>query len=307
LLYGGEAAILLAAAEASSTLLRLWWIKAARIFILVPLNAAMMALSTAGTYAIFRIFLETIRQPLHDLNISNFVTLLGSMMLVQFVLNTTLAAVVTWIINGANIWKTWNEKCFAVSIATTVGVFVAGTMYKLIESFHSYAFIIAALIVTLVYLTYTRYIGAMKESMDQAEKAEQRRLEDAEKHISELNIHLAEQELISDQLQASKLRFQYAAMHDALTGLPNRSFFFDQIKIQLDRCTQDSNHGFSVLFMDLDRFKNINDSMGHAMGDKVLIEVGHCLEKTVRQDDTVARLGGDEFALILPGISQPKM
>lgn len=306
LLYGGEVAILLAAAEALVISLRFLWVGIAKRVNAIPLNVALMSCSTAGTYAVFWFFLKITNLTLLSLNISDFVTLLGLMTLANFVLTTTLAAIMTWTVNGSDFWKTWNEKCFAVSITCVIGSFVAGTMYKLIEYFNSYAFIIAALTTALVYLTYTRYIEAMKESMEQAEKAEQRRLEDAEKHIAELNIHLAEQELISDQLQASKLRFQYAALHDALTGLPNRSFFFDQIRAQLERCKHDTNYGFSVLFMDLDRFKNINDSMGHAMGDKVLIEVGHCLEKTVRQDDTVARLGGDEFALILPGIAQTK-
>jgi diguanylate cyclase (GGDEF)-like protein len=305
LLYGGEMAILLAAAEALSTSFVLWLRGFVKRLIVPPFNAAVMATSTAGTYYVFWLFLKTTNRALHNLNISDFVTLLGAMMLVQFALNTTLIAIGISLTYRTSFWKTWNEKCFAVSIASVAGIFVAGTMFKLIEYFDSYAFVIAALIVTLVYLTYTRYIEAMKESMEQAEKAEQRRLDDAEKHIAELNIHLAEQELISDQLQASKLRFQYAALHDALTGLPNRSYFFDQIKIHIERCKHDANYGFSVLFMDLDRFKNINDSMGHAMGDKVLIEVGKCLEKTVRQDDTVARLGGDEFALVLPNIFQP--
>ena len=93
------------------------------------------------------------------------------------------------------------------------------------------------------------------------------------------------------------------AFHDALTGLPNRALFMDRLQHVIDSSKRHQEHVYAVLFTDLDRFKVINDSMGHEVGDKLLIEVGHRLLTCLRPCDTVARLGGDEFAIILEDIT----
>jgi diguanylate cyclase (GGDEF)-like protein/PAS domain S-box-containing protein len=89
------------------------------------------------------------------------------------------------------------------------------------------------------------------------------------------------------------------ALHDALTGLPNRSLFMDRLRQAMAFQERRPEMRFAVLFLDVDRFKNINESLGHAMGDRLLVSVGKRLLKCVRPGDTVARLGGDEFAILL--------
>ena len=128
------------------------------------------------------------------------------------------------------------------------------------------------------------------------------------KNQVETDLGLRVQEL-SAQLTAanaalieSKARFQYDALHDALTGLANRALLIDRIDCALRRTQRHSDYQFGVLLLDLDRFKIINDSLGHLMGDKLLGEVAHRLEELVREIDTVARLGGDEFAIMLDDI-----
>jgi diguanylate cyclase (GGDEF)-like protein/PAS domain S-box-containing protein len=91
------------------------------------------------------------------------------------------------------------------------------------------------------------------------------------------------------------------ATHDLLTGLPNRVLLSDRFTIAL-ALSRRSRNGLAVLMLDLDRFKNVNDSMGHDVGDKLLKAVGKRLEVTMRKSDTVARIGGDEFVLLLPQI-----
>jgi diguanylate cyclase (GGDEF)-like protein/PAS domain S-box-containing protein len=88
-------------------------------------------------------------------------------------------------------------------------------------------------------------------------------------------------------------------VYDGLTGLPNRVLFLDRLAACLARTKRAPGHLFAVLFLDLDRFKLVNDSLGHAVGDQLLEEVARRLERCVRLGDTVARLGGDEFAILL--------
>lgn len=92
------------------------------------------------------------------------------------------------------------------------------------------------------------------------------------------------------------------ALHDALTGLPNRVLFMDRLSHAISLGKRRRNYLFAVLFFDLDRFKLINDSLGHAVGDRLLIAIARRLEKYLRVGDTVARLGGDEFTILLEDI-----
>ncbi len=94
-------------------------------------------------------------------------------------------------------------------------------------------------------------------------------------------------------------RLTHDAFHDALTGLPNRALFMDRLGSLMERSRHIPGHQFAVLFLDLDRFKLVNDSLGHALGDQLLISVGERLRATMRPTDTVARLGGDEFTILL--------
>ncbi|HYY98007.1 MAG TPA: EAL domain-containing protein [Pyrinomonadaceae bacterium] len=98
-------------------------------------------------------------------------------------------------------------------------------------------------------------------------------------------------------------RLLHDAFHDALTGLPNRALFMDHLKLAVERAKRPKKkHLFAVLFLDLDRFKVINDSLGHTMGDQLLVATAARIQKCLRHLDTVARFGGDEFAVLLDGV-----
>jgi diguanylate cyclase (GGDEF)-like protein/PAS domain S-box-containing protein len=91
----------------------------------------------------------------------------------------------------------------------------------------------------------------------------------------------------------------HVALYDQLTGLPSRALFLDQLKRALGRLKRQPDYQFAVLFLDCDRFKVINDSLGHQIGDQLLIGVAHRLEQALRAGDVIARLGGDEFAILI--------
>jgi len=104
------------------------------------------------------------------------------------------------------------------------------------------------------------------------------------------------------QRHEAETKLQHNAYHDELTGLPNRTLFYDRLTQCLTRRSRQSGYLFAVLFLDLDRFKVINDSLGHGVGDRLLIEVATRLQSISRPEDTVARLGGDEFTVLLDDI-----
>jgi len=99
-------------------------------------------------------------------------------------------------------------------------------------------------------------------------------------------------------------RLHYLAYYDGLTGLPNRRLFLDRLNIALAQARRDK-HMLALMFIDLDHFKQINDSKGHKIGDSLLMAVTERLKACLRDGDTLARLGGDEFTVILPALSHP--
>ncbi len=105
------------------------------------------------------------------------------------------------------------------------------------------------------------------------------------------------------ELARQKNILYYQANHDALTGLPNRSLSMKELKIGLEEATK-LNNELVLMFLDLDRFKRINDSLGHDVGDKVIHIIGERLKRSIRKEDMVARLGGDEFLVMMKGINQ---
>lgn len=107
------------------------------------------------------------------------------------------------------------------------------------------------------------------------------------------------------QRKLTEEKLMHSALHDALTGLPNRVLFRARLERAIERSQEEKGYLFAVLFLDLDRFKVINDSLGHIIGDQLLVSIARRLKSHLRKHDTVARLGGDEFAILLDGIKNP--
>lgn len=109
---------------------------------------------------------------------------------------------------------------------------------------------------------------------------------------------------ISERKRAQK-RLIYMANYDDLTGLPNRTLFHDRLEHAIAHAHREGNY-VGLVFIDLDRFKTINDTLGHQLGDELLVAVARRLSQRMREGDTVARLGGDEFTLVIEGIDHPE-
>ena len=112
--------------------------------------------------------------------------------------------------------------------------------------------------------------------------------------------NISQRKLFEEQLK-------HQAFHDALTGIPNRQLFKQRLEYALARTRTTQGAGFTVLLIDLDRFKSVNDTLGHAAGDELLKAATLRIQKCLRAKDTLARLGGDEFAILLPGIHRKSL
>lgn len=147
--------------------------------------------------------------------------------------------------------------------------------------------------------TYRRYLSDLQKTAVTSRQNERIRAELAEVQIRDLERYVEELEQSGEALQESHENFRHAAYHDALTGLPNRNYFIDNLKLLLQESREKRDLNFAILLLDLNRFKTINDSLGHSMGDRLIKNVAKRLSQMVREDDMVARFSGDKFGIIL--------
>lgn len=235
---------------------------------------------------------------------------LGCVAFSQFVISSLLTAVYFAAREGSEIWPIWRRGCLSSSLTGIVGAGIAGMVFKVISYGDLITAIIAVLALGIAYFSYRQSINELNDAVVQNEAAEREKAEiererrhEAEKYASELADSLEKEELANAALRRSEKDLQHAALYDSLTDLPNRKHFGDMLKRLIDRYKDDSKQQFHVLFLDIRKFKHINDSLGHTLGDKVLMVAAKRFARMVASTDMVARLGGDEFAIVLTNIS----
>ena len=140
------------------------------------------------------------------------------------------------------------------------------------------------------------------ESLKSAYAELEQRVTERTAELAAANRDLREQMAYRESIER---QLKHETLHDSLTGLPNRTLFLERLELALDRYRRDPRQPFAVLFLDLDRFKVINDSVGHLVGDDLLYEVGGRIAGCLETGDVAARLGGDEFAILLQDVSEP--
>jgi diguanylate cyclase (GGDEF)-like protein len=156
-------------------------------------------------------------------------------------------------------------------------------------------------------LSFTAYgilgrpVNRVKRRSTRTEKFRDPRVEQAERHVRELKHYVEQLENSGRELKQSHARLRHAAYHDALTGLPNRNYFIDAIRRLIEQKVTQPLASYAVLFLDLNGFRKINDSLGHSVGDQLLKQVAGRLLKVQRKDSVIGRFSGDEFAIILAG------
>jgi diguanylate cyclase (GGDEF)-like protein len=185
-------------------------------------------------------------------------------------------------------------------------IWIAGSFILLIRSHFSVLpaefFWLASGVGVIILLVVIRQVVVMKENKKLIDKLNQSLMhgkQQANKLVDlneDLRIEISERMIIEEKLA-------YQALYDSLTGLPNRILFMDRLTHSIEYAKRHPDYLFSVVFLDLDQFKVINDSLGHAIGDQLLIEVGKRIKSSLRSIDTIARFGGDEFVILLEDVN----
>ncbi len=184
---------------------------------------------------------------------------------------------------------------FAVSVVLAISISIA---VKLPFSFGTVVFGALLVFSGISYAVYLFYIIERRKYKTQ-KSAEFLSSEQAGEHIEKLQDYISEQEKNTQALREKKEQFKYEAFHDSLTRMPNRRQFIEKLRSHLKQCKGDPKFGFTVLSLDLNRFKTINDSLGHSLGDVLIAKVAERISHSIRKKDSAARFGGDEFGIII--------
>jgi diguanylate cyclase (GGDEF)-like protein len=302
LIYGGPISVILAALESGSTSLNLRRQGVTIKTKTIGLNVLISALSVFITWQVASFLFGNIESIAASKDTTTLVLLLVAMSLSQFMVNSVLVSLFISIKSESSWLKAWNDYCFNALVMYLTGALMAGLVTKALQQINVFLLAVVVGFFAVVYLTYRRYVNDVKRTAAKAEDAERERAEQAEHHVKELEHYVEQLEKSSEALRESREKFRHAAYHDALTGLPNRNFFTDEIKALLEKSKQTRDHKFAVLFFDLNRFKTVNDSLGHFMGDCLLLQVAESLSQMMAGRGTVGRFSGDEFGVIMPEI-----
>ncbi len=300
LVYGGAAATILAALEAGFSSFNLRTKGVGMSFRTMLVNVLVAVVSVFST-AIVVLFLFPSTDPiLKGEDTTLFASLIGIMALTQFLVNSVFASNFIAIKTDRTLWEVWNEYCLSLLVMFCSGAVMAGLAAKALQKFEVIQLSLVVGFFGLVYITYKRYLDDVMETAARAEQAERTRAEQPESHLSELENYVGELEKSGEALRESREKFRHAAYHDALTRLPNRNFVIKTLKQLLEEAQTDSAKKFAVLFLNLNRFRLINESLSHATGDRIIREIGKVISETLGEGEMVGHFGGDEFAVILP-------
>ena len=309
LLYGGPAAIVVAALESLSNCVNLSRKGFPFGRLMIPTNVSINTLSVGFTYVSWLGLQQTRLLPPDPSSTQYLIATLASLAILQFGFSTFFVALFQSLKDGSALFSTWRRDCFSSSMTHIVGAALAGLIQRIIDFGDIMTGVMAAAAFGIAYLSYRQSIGEINQAIDQAEeaereksRAERERRREAEQHAGELSLLLEKEERTNTALRKSEKDFQHAALHDSLTDLANRKKLGDILRQLINDYREDQSVSFQVLFLDISRFKNINDSLGHSFGDKVLQIAAKRLVRLVNPADVVARIGGDEFAIVLQNL-----
>ncbi len=310
LVYGGEVAIAIATIETLAFCVFLQRKGKVDLRWFKPFNALLASLVAALTFASYSLFSKAFPGSLVLTDTRSLIVSVGVLALSHFLISSLLVSIYRKLnTESDSLWEIWKRECLGTSISQLTGAGLAGVVFKVLNYADPIVMLVATAALVILYLSYRQSIGDINSAFDQVEEAERQKAEaererrvEAEEFAGQLTVSLAKEEQANKALRKSERDFAHAAMHDSLTGLANRKNFGDVLRHLIAEYKVDPSKEFQVLFLDIRSFKNINDTLGHTIGDKVLTIAAKRFVRMLDVRDTVARIGGDEFAIILRGL-----
>ncbi len=310
LTFGVSIAILLAAAESAVATIsfrnRNRLIEGSGgLFRIAALNASVSALATLATVTVTaRVFDAAPNSVLLESN-TEMVLLLGLMVVTQFLVSSVFWAIFTSEPKLSKMWHTWYHRCLNGFALYVVGALAAGIVLRATLENDPIIVLSAIAIGFVVFFTYRRYVNEIKEHHSRAEIAESSRADQARKHLDDLKKQIEKLAEAKSALRTSEAKFRHAAYHDPLTRLPNQNLLNLELEKAFSKKRATADYNFAVLYIDLNKFKSINETLGHLVADEFLRSVSARILETVKEKDFLARVASDEFALIAADVLGP--
>lgn len=321
IVYGGELAVITAFVETFSNCVYLKKRRKESPKFFVIFNSSLAALIAAATYGVVELFSRAAYgSAFIELRLTDTRTLaavLGVTALAHFFFSSAFAAFYQKLRTQGSFLEIWKTHCVSSALTHFTGAGIAGATFKVFNYGDVALGVISFIVIAVAYINYRTLINEINRSIANVEEAERQkadserrraeiektRRKEAESYAEELCRSLEKEARANDALRKSERELQHAASHDSLTGLANRKHLNDILRDLISVYKQDPSATFQVLFLDIRSFKNINDTLGHSIGDKVLSVAAKRFSRVVNAEDTVARIGGDEFAIVLRGLA----
>jgi diguanylate cyclase (GGDEF)-like protein len=299
LYFGGEVAVLLAAIGGAASII---FDVTRRSLIASVVNGCISVISVfvmvTGISALFGTATDILA---HHAGLQ-FIVVVLTLTLIPLIINTLLTSAFLAIqANGRYLREIANNGPDAALVYLGTAILAALSAIAIHDGSVFMLFTVVGFF-TIMQVAFGRYRVDHRNSQHFAERSVRERVRIGEKHVAELKHYIDALELSSQALKDSREKYRHAAFHDSLTGLPNRNKFLEVAEGLIQRCQYVPSDRFAIIYLDLQRFKTINDSLGHLIGDELIASVGSRLSDLVSGEQMVGRFSGDKFAILLPEI-----
>ncbi|MCO6511525.1 MAG: EAL domain-containing protein [Aridibacter famidurans] len=302
-LYGSGIATLIAVGEAVAASLAFSRKSGEMSVRSASLAGSIAAIGTFGTAMIVRSIFGSLPESAASASDASIVLMMALMVVSQFLIRSILLAVHSNNDSVEKIWNVWFKRCLNGFALYVIGALGAGLVLRASDGRDLFLILAGLLIGAVVFFTYRRYAKEIRNSLERAEAAEKGRAKEARAHVRTLERHIARLEKAEKELSQSEAKFRRAAYHDSLTDLPNRRFLDLELEKASGRVRKTGSYSFAIVYLDLNRFAAINESLGREVADRFLIAISEKLTGLLRGDDFLARLSGDEFVILLSDVS----
>ncbi|REJ77703.1 MAG: bifunctional diguanylate cyclase/phosphodiesterase [Acidobacteria bacterium] len=301
--FGTGIATLLAISEAVIAAYSYWRKENEVLWYNLAVAGSLAGIATVSTGLLVEYFFGVIPEAATMAGDTNLVLLLAVMVGSQFAIRSILLAMHSGAGETREVWKVWFERCLNGFALYVIGGLAAGMILRASHGRDLLLIVVGLLIGGVVFFTYRRYVHEIRQNLERAEAAEKGRAQEARSHVAALEDQIAKLETAEKELSRSEARFRRAAYHDPLTDLPNRRFLELELEKSAGRIRKTANYSFATLYLDLDRFGSINESLGREVADQFLIGIGERLTGLTRENDFLARASDDEFVILLSDVS----